>query len=293
MQTNYFLHRIFLSCQHYILYFLDNIPENPPADRAGFPPADWKGWPKGKRFAFILTHDVDSIIGYNRCRGLMELEKSIGFRSSFNFVPKRYSVSEALLKELDKNGFEVGVHGLYHDGKLYNNRAIFQERVIQINHYIREWKAAGFRSPSMHHNLLWLNELDIEYDASTFDIDPFEPQSDGVHTIFPFLVEENSGSGGYVELPYTLAQDFTLFILMHEKNDAVWRKKVDWIAEKGGMALLNVHPDYIGFDENQLGLEEYTSRYYKTFLEYVKNQYHDQYWHVLPKELARFWKYER
>jgi len=36
---------------------------------------------------------------------------------------------------------------------------------------------SGFSLPSMHHNLEWIGELDIEYDASTFDTDPFEPQS--------------------------------------------------------------------------------------------------------------------
>ena len=51
--------------------------------------------------------------------------------------------------------------------------------------------------PSMHHNLEWIKDLDIEYDASTFDTDPFEPQADGVGTIFPdymwFGEKANSG----------------------------------------------------------------------------------------------------
>jgi len=46
----------------------------------------------------------------------------------------------------------------------------------------------GFRAPAMHDNLEWISELNLEYDLSTFDTDPFEPQSDGVGTIFPFKV---------------------------------------------------------------------------------------------------------
>ena len=46
----------------------------------------------------------------------------------------------------------------------------------------------GFRTPTMFHHLEWTGELDIEYDSSTFDTDPFEPQPDGVGTIFPFWV---------------------------------------------------------------------------------------------------------
>jgi hypothetical protein len=141
----------------------------------------------------------------------------MGFRSSFNFVPERYAVDPALRAELTAAGFEVGVHGLNHDGKLYSSKAEFDRRAVQINDYIREWGAVGFRSPAMHHNLEWLKALDIEYDASTFDTDPFEPQPDGVGTVFPFWVARDDGSG-YVELPYTLAQDFTLFVLMKEKG---------------------------------------------------------------------------
>ena len=39
-----------------------------------------------------------------------------------------------------------------------------------------------------------------------------------------------------------------------------------------------------------MGLEEYPAEYYQEFLEYVKEKYEGQYWHVLPKEMARFWK---
>jgi hypothetical protein len=69
----------------------------------------------------------------------------------------------------------------------------------------------------VHHNLEWIGELDIEYDLSTFDSDPVEPQPDGVGTIFPFCFEGKDGRPGYVEMPYTLVQDFTLFILI-KKN---------------------------------------------------------------------------
>jgi hypothetical protein len=50
---------------------------------------------------------------------------------------------------------------------------------------------------------------------------------------------------GYVELPYTLPQDFTLFTVMREKDIDIWKKKLDWIVEKGGMALLITHPVYL------------------------------------------------
>jgi hypothetical protein len=254
-------------------------------------PACWPGWPEQKKFALALTHDVDTAKGVANCQKLMALELLMGFRSSFNFVPERdYTVPPALRHELTANGFEVGVHGLHHDGMYYRSREIFRDRAARINRYIEEWQAAGFRTPSMQHNLDWIHDLNIEYDASTFDTDPFEPQSDGVGTIFPFWVANGSTGSGYVELPYTLPQDFTLFVLMGRKNVAIWREKLDWIAVNRGMVLLNVHPDYMNFSTGKSGPEEYPAHYYQQFLEYIKERYAGEYWHALPRDIAAIFR---
>lgn len=252
-------------------------------------PNEWIGWPEGKKFAFILTHDVEHQSGHDKCERLMRIEKSIGFISSYNFVPERYQVATELRSSLIKNGFEVGVHGLNHDGKLFQNKKTFDERAIKINCYLQEWKAVGFRAPAMHHNLEWIKKLNIEYDLSTFDTDPFEPQSDGVGTIFPFCIDGNDGRPGYVEMPYTLVQDFTIFVLMKEESPAIWIDKLNWIAENGGMALLNVHPDYINF-ENESSFEEFPLKYYTDFLHYVNSNYLNQYWNALPKDVSTYYK---
>ena len=253
------------------------------------PPEQHSGWPENKKFAVILTHDVETDLGSTRSQAVADIEKEFGFRSSFNFVPEKYKVDPALRKQLIDSGFEVGVHGLNHDGKLFKSRKIFQDRAGRINNFLKEWDAAGFRAPAMHHNLEWIGELDIEYDSSTFDTDPFEPQPDAVGTIFPFWVNGRNDKKGYVELPYTLAQDFTLFVIMKERTIDIWKRKLDWIAEHGGMALVITHPDYMHFGDGKKGIEEYSADLYKEFLEYIKDQYEGQYWHVLPKEMARFW----
>ena len=105
-------------------------------------------------------------------------------------------------------------------------------------------------------------------------------------TIFPFIVENENKQNSYVELPYTLVQDFTLFILMQEKDINVWKNKIDWIAEKGGMVLVNVHPDYINFD-NENTAEEFPVDLYINLLKYIKDKYSGGYWHSLPKEIAQ------
>jgi glycosyltransferase involved in cell wall biosynthesis/peptidoglycan/xylan/chitin deacetylase (PgdA/CDA1 family) len=257
-------------------------------ERASKQPEDWQGWPENKQFALVLTHDVETSRGLDKCLDLMELDQQLGFRSSFNFVAEEYNILSTLRSYLIEYGFEVGLHGLTHGGQLYKSRKIFDQQKIRINKYLKEWNAVGFRSPSMHRNFEWIHDLNIEYDSSSFDSDPFEPQPDGMGTIFPFFVHGYDGQKGYVELPYTLPQDFTLFVLMKEKNIDIWKKKLDWIASHRGMALIITHPDYMNFNGSCSEFGEYPAEYYQRFLEYIKSQYEGQYWHVLPKEIASF-----
>lgn len=255
-------------------------------------PEYFDSWPEGKQFALILTHDVEHKKGYDRVLKLMNLEKQLGFVSSFNFVPERdYKVEKELLDTLRKNGFDYGVHGLYHDGKLFSSESEFIKRAEKINFYLNDWNTKGFRAPAMHHNLDWIGVLEVDYDMSTFDTDPFEPQPDGVGTIFPFWVKNNRHkNGGYVELPYTLPQDFTPFVLMKEKTPKIWIDKLNWLAENNGMVLVNVHPDYIDFENTGSDFEKFNVEIYTEFLEYVKKNYNGKYWNALPVEVANYWK---
>jgi peptidoglycan/xylan/chitin deacetylase (PgdA/CDA1 family) len=252
------------------------------------PPKGWKGWPEGKQFALVLTHDVESSQGVGKCRELAKMEENLGFRSSFNFVVEKYVTQKDLRKHLKENGFEIGIHGLYHDGKYFDSKEEFLKRADRINWYLNDWNVVGFRTPSMLHNLEWLHALDIQYDSSTFDTDPFEPQSDGIGTIFPIFVPSQKSEKGYVEMPYTLPQDFTLYILMMEKNIGIWKRKLDWIAEKGGMALVNVHPDYMHFQGKGIGPEEYPARFYEEFLHYIRTKHGGACWHALPRDVAAY-----
>ncbi len=270
------------------------------------PPENWPGWPAGKRFALVLTHDVEGKAGVHKCRSLMQLELDLGFRSSLNFVPEGdYRVPAELREKLTASGFEVGVHDLKHDGRLYRSRREFTQRAARINYYLAEWGAVGFRSAFMLRH-----ELGIKYDASTFDTDPFEPQPEGCQTIFPFWVPHrngssinhqrltiNSSSRGYIELPYTLPQDFTLFLLLCEKTIDVWRRKLDWIAEHGGMALIDTHPDYMAVDGSSQKTGEYPIELYKELLDYIRSRYSGEYWPALPRQVAahcsRVWPYPR
>lgn len=258
-------------------------------ESAGATPSGWPGWPGNHRFAFVLTHDVEGPTGLDRIDQLIRLEAKYGFRSCVNFVPEgSYRVPDELIRRVREAGCEVGIHGLRHDGKLYSSKRVFSERAKRIRHYFETWGASGFRSPFMHHNLAWLHEVGAAYDSSTFDTDPFEPQPDGVRTIFPFWVGGRDGAG-YVELPYTLVQDLTLFKVLGEAGPDIWKRKLDWIAARGGMALLNTHPDYMNFD-GKSSSTEYPISLYEEFLQYVQERYRGDFWHALPGEVSRFYR---
>jgi len=299
---------------------------------AGRKPEGWPGWPDGKQFAFVLTHDVEGPAGLANVRALAELEMSLGFRSCFNFIPEGpYRVPPELRAWLVEKGFEVGVHDLHHDGRLYRNREYFRRCAQKINGYLAEWNAVGFRPGFMLRHLDWLHDLNILYDSSTFDTDPFEPQPDGVGTIFPFWVGrgdlrdhrpktldhrpesvdqgpesgdhrpktidqragggeeggERGGCAGYVELPYTLPQDSTLFLVLREKSPDIWLRKLDWVAQHGGMVLLNTHPDYVDFGSGKARSDTYPISYYRSFLENVRSRYSHTYWNAVPRQVAR------
>jgi hypothetical protein len=250
-------------------------------------PAGWNSWPDGKRFAFVLAHDVETERGHDRCLELLRLEKSLGYKSCFNFVPERYRLSEETRKEICQSEFEIGVHGLKHDGFLYFTEGIFRKRAQRINRYLSEWGAQGFHSPLMQHKKQYVAHLNIKYDQSTFDTDPFEPQPTGVQTIFPYRVQVDQNRS-YIEIPYTLAQDHTLFIILQEESIELWRRKVDWIVEHGGMVYLKTHPDYMTFPNSRKRWCEYPLQMYLDILHYIQTRYRDQYWHALPYQVAQF-----
>ena len=62
-------------------------------------------WPHNYRFAFALTHDVETEQGLDFVRAVADLEERLGFRSSFNVVPERYPIDHGLLSELRQRGF--------------------------------------------------------------------------------------------------------------------------------------------------------------------------------------------
>lgn len=231
-------------------------------------------WPAAAKFAFVLTHDVETAEGMRHIARIADAEERLGFRSSWNLVPYKYPIDMGLVNDLKARGFEIGIHGYNHDGRLFCSPQTFARRGVAINEAIKKYGAVGFRAPMVHRNLNWLQSLDVEYDSSCFDIDPFQAAPGGVGSLWPFI------AGRFVELPYTLPQDHTLFVTLGERDDSIWKDKLDYIFRHQGMALMLTHPDYL------TGRRE--SDIYFRFLEHVEDI--GDYWHATPMKVARWWR---
>jgi len=231
-------------------------------------------WPEHRRYAFVLTHDIETDEGQAFTEEVANLEESLGFRSSFNFVPDRYRIDTGLMDRLRNRGFEIGVHGYKHNGRLFNTQKGFARNARKINTLIKEWGTAGFRSELTLRQPFWMQQLDILYDLSFFDIDPFEPIPGGAMSIWPFFICH------FVELPYTLLQDNTLISILGQVSPQLWLTKIDFIEKYHGLALINTHPDYL--------VKKLNWDVYMDFLHTMRNR--TNYWHALPGDVARWWK---
>jgi hypothetical protein len=235
-------------------------------------------WPDGADFCLVLSHDIEQQPGYENIQLMVDLEKKYGFRSSWNFVPKRYPVDITLVNQLKSDGYEVGVHGLHHDGRLFESLETFKARALEINRYLQLWECAGFRSPSNIRNFEWISQyICAEYDSSGLSAELYGIQPGGSCTVFPFLI-----SPRMVELPITLQQDFTLLDVLKltpEETLTNWITTVESIENVKGMVLINTHPDYMNTPER---LE-----IYEQFLSAMCQKRNA--WHALPRDVARWW----
>ncbi len=241
---------------------------------AGEPVPYISAWPEGHTWALVLSHDVEQADGLAALDPVLEIERARGLRSSWNLVPRRYSINDELVLELVADGFEVGVHGLYHDGRDLESRATVERRLPAIREIAERWGAIGFRSPAMHRHWDWMPLLGFEYDSSVHDTDPFEPQGGGCCTWLPFFNQ------GMVELPVTLVQDHTLFVILRHADETAWVQKTDFLRRRGGMAMLDTHPDYLT-DTRMLSA-------YGRFLDRYANDAGA--WHALPREVNSWWR---
>lgn len=117
-------------------------------------------------------------------------------------------------------------------------------------------------------------ELGFDYDSTSPDTDPFEPPDGGCCSWLPFLNRE------LVELPLTLPHDHTVFAILGNADETPWVEKTEFLRRRGGMALINTHPDYLVEDRLFSG--------YVGFLERFASD--ASAWKPLPRAISAWWR---
>lgn len=237
-------------------------------------PVPWIApWPDGADWCLVLTHDVETAQGCADLDLLREPERRAGFRSCWNFVPERYETPATVVEALRREGCEVGVHGLRHDGRDLASARVLRKRLPAMREAADRWGAVGFRSPATQRAWDLMPAMGFAYDSSYTDTDPYEPQPGGCCTWLPFF------NGGLVELPITLPQDHTLFSILGHQDGSLWVDKARTLRGRGGMVLVLSHPDYAhgpALDAWEQLLEEFRGD--------------PTMWQPLPRDVAAWWR---
>jgi hypothetical protein len=238
-------------------------------------------WPEGLPSCVAVTHDVEAVKGRDFCPTLMDVDESFGIKSSFQLVPeKRYELSQPFIESIRARGFEVNVHDLNHDGRLFANEAEFLDRARRINQYGRAFDAHGFRSGALYRNLAWYGALEFSYDMSVPNAAHLDPQRGGCCTVMPYFI------GKILELPVTTTQDYSLFYILNEYSIDHWKRQIAQITEKHGLASFIIHPDYV--------VERRTRDTYKSLLAYLADlRSKGKAWIALPREVNQWWRARR
>jgi glycosyltransferase involved in cell wall biosynthesis len=235
-------------------------------------------WPHGASNCLIMTHDVETAAGRDFTSSLMDLDRSYGFRASFQVIPeRRYEVPDEYVQLIRGGGFEFNIHDLNHDGHLYQEQEDFLQRARQINEHAKRFGACGFRAGAMYRNLDWYGAYEFSYDMSVPNVAHLEPQRGGCCTVMPYFI------GNILELPLTTVQDYSLFHILGEHSIDLWKQQVDLLLARNGLISFVIHPDYV--------IEKRERAVYAELLQYMA-QLRDErkLWSALPGELNRWWR---
>jgi len=240
-------------------------------------------WGKDVLPKLILTHDIDTKAGFEWVERIAQIEEDCGFRSSWNIVPKHYSLNTSILDSLLERGHEIGLHGIWHN----NSEAFLKEKQLvkqleTVKPIIEKYSIRGYRSPSWYKTQTMFKALSkyFIYDLSCLDNDMICPGgSGGVGFMRPFRLES-----GLIEFPCTLPFEVPLFNQKHP-DDLVefWKPKIQFIRNSQCLLLVNTHPDpnYSG-NEKMLAV-------YRQFCQ----QLADEKWICyLPKDMAILFEHE-
>jgi hypothetical protein len=179
-----------------------------------------------------------------------------------------------------RRGFEVNLHDLNHDGRLFADRDEFLARARRINGYARRFDCEGFRSGAMYREQDWFGAFEFAYDMSVPNAAHLEPQRGGCCTVMPYFV------GDVLELPLTTTQDYSLFHILNDYSIDLWHEQISLITGRHGLISLITHPDYLDGPRER--------HVYRTLLRHLAEvREREGVWFALPGQVNRWWRNRR
>jgi hypothetical protein len=236
-------------------------------------------WPESAAACTMMTHDVEGDAGRAFCRELAQLDKSYGTCSAFQMIPSN-PLEQAVVNDLRRDGFEVNLHDLEHDGRLFQDRENFERRAAEINRLARQFQCRGFRAGAMYREQTWFDAFEFDYDMSVPNAAHLEPQRGGCCTVMPYFNQD------LLELPLTTTQDYSLFHILGEYSVDRWKAQTEMLVAKNGLISFITHPDYL--------LEPRARAVYVELLDYLARVRSDRHlWMALPGEVNDWWRARR
>jgi hypothetical protein len=235
-------------------------------------------WPDAAPACVMLTHDVEGQVGLDLCEELMDLDDQYGIKSAFQLIPEgREQALHRAASRIRERGFEVNLHDLNHDGRLFTDRDEFHRRAKRINEYAREFGCEGFRAGVMYREQEWFGALEFAYDMSVPNAAHLEPQRGGCCTVMPYFI------GELLELPLTTVQDYTLFHILNDYSTTLWQRQIDLISQHHGLVSLITHPDYLVSRRER-------DVYIELLQSLGERRDRDGLWVALPSDINRWWR---
>jgi hypothetical protein len=244
-------------------------------------------WPKGKKAALVVSHDVDTDWLFDNPKWIeriCKLESSFGVQGAWYCVPmySQGNNAERGLNHLKDLGCEIGCHGYNHDAKWpLLTGGSFQNRVDVVKRFRDRWDMRGFRSEWLWRTPSFLQKISeiFSYDTSvpTRSMSFTSKSGNGCGSIMPYLTE-----GGMVELPVTMPLDEQ----RHFEGlsvDTFWSQQTERaenILSRGGLVSLVLHPQ-----PHQAANDETLYAFEKTLERLTSN---NDFWIARPDSVAQF-----
>ena len=202
------------------------------------------GWPDGKRFPLLVTHDVDTKEGMALAGGVLDEMVALGLKPCFFLVGRGYDWDEGFIRAVYEAGGEIGLHGDLHDNRIaFLSADKAAERLDTCRELVERHHIRGFRAPS-----LLVSDAMYEAVGPRFAWDSSVPDTDthtllgprrGCGTVFPFRRR------GCLVLPLTMPADDRLLLLGYRGLELVevLRRKLAHVRQLGGLCHFLTHPE--------------------------------------------------